>query len=346
MIDSVPSETKVAVFGAGGFIGSHMVDALVRQGYQTIALDITFAKLSEFEQTPNLTLVELDIREDLEEAEHYVATSDIVVDLIAIANPSIYVEDPIATVNLDLFDNLRVVDLCVKHKKFLIQYSTSEVYGIDGGRNEVFNEDRTNLILGPIREHRWIYSCAKQMLERIIHAYGLKQGLEYVIIRPFNFVGPRIDYLISSRDEGNPRVFSHFMSALLLNKPLLLVDGGTNQRSYTHISDAIDAFLVVLKNLDKLNGHIVNVGNPENETSIQELAHLMIRLYEEETGITHTAGTENISGEEFYGEGYADCDRRIPDSSKLFNLGWKPKYNQEETFRNTIRYYLKNNTLA
>jgi UDP-apiose/xylose synthase len=72
----------------------------------------------------------------------------------------------------------------------------------------------------------------------------------------------------------------------------------------------------------------------------------MIRLYEEQTGKEFAKGTEDISDEEFYGTGYADCDRRIPDASKLSNLGWQPKYDLEATFRNTIQYYLDNNDLS
>jgi UDP-apiose/xylose synthase len=288
-----------------------------------------------------LDLRQIDVTKQRDTVNALVEEADIVVDLVAFANPSIYVTDPIGTVQLNLFENLRIVDLCLEHNKFLIQFSSSEVYGINNGREIAFNEDISKLVLGPIKEHRWIYSCAKQMLERIVHAYGLKEGLDYVIIRPFNFVGPRIDYLIHSREVGNPRVFSHFMSALLLDKPLPLVNGGTNQRSYTFIDDAIAGILLILKNLSMFNREIVNIGHPDNETSIKELAYLMIQLYNEETGLHFDNGTESIDGNVFYGDGYADCDRRIPDVTKLTRAGWQPRYNLEETFRKTIQYYLQ-----
>lgn len=269
-----------------------------------------------------------------------------VIDLVAYANPSIYISDPIGTVTLDLFENLWITELCVKHKKILFQYSTCEVYGLDNGRNQPFNEEESLLIVGPIKEHRWIYSCAKQMLERIVHAYGIKNELDYIIIRPFNFVGPRIDYLIRDKEEdGNPRVFSHFMSALLMNKPLPLVDGGVNLRSYTHIEDATDAFIRILANRTRFNREIINIGTPANEISIRGLAELMIELYIEETGANFTAGTVDIASKDFYGKGYADCDRRIPDNSKITSLGWKEKYDLEEIFRDAIRYYIQHNDL-
>ena len=96
----------------------------------------------------------------------------------------------------------------------------------------------------------------------------------------------------------------------------------------------------------KLNGQIVNIGNPNNEVSIKELAKLMIRIYNNETNGKFTKGTQNISAQEFYGLGYADCDRRIPDSSKIFKLGWNPKFDLDETFRETIKYYLTHNDLV
>ena len=339
------SKEKIAVFGAGGFIGSHMIEALTQTDYEVLAIDVNLEKLDEvLPDKANVTTIELDITKDREEVETIIKDSDVIIDLIAYANPSIYITDPIGTVTLDLFENLWITELCVKHKKFLFQYSTCEVYGLDNGRNQPFNEDESLLVVGPINEHRWIYSCAKQMLERIVHAYGIKEDLDYIIIRPFNFVGPRIDYLVDDKDEeGNPRVFSHFMSALLLNKPLPLVDGGINLRSYTHIEDATDAFMRILENRQKFNREIINIGTPKNEISIRGLAELMIELYKEETGADFNAGTIDIPSEEFYGEGYADCDRRIPDNSKIVSLGWEEKYDLEAIFRDSIRYYIKNN---
>lgn len=111
----------------------------------------------------------------------------------------------------------------------------------------VFSEDSTPLIMGPINEHRWIYASAKQLLERVLHAYGVEKNFNYTIIRPFNFVGPKIDYLPSEKD-GNPRVFSHFIDALLYGKPMKLVDGGKNLRGYTYIDDAIDCIVRILDN--------------------------------------------------------------------------------------------------
>ena len=138
------SKEKIAVFGAGGFIGSHMIEALTQTNYEVLAIDVNLEKLDEvLPDKTNVTTIELDITKDREEVEIIIKDSDVIVDLIAYANPSIYITDPIGTVTLDLFENLWITELCVKHKKFLFQYSTCEVYGLDNGRNQPFNEDES-----------------------------------------------------------------------------------------------------------------------------------------------------------------------------------------------------------
>lgn len=79
---------------------------------------------------------------------------------------------------------------------------------------EPFSEDASPMIMGPVCAHRWIYASAKQLLERVLHAYGIEKGFNYTIIRPFNFTGPEIDYLPSEAGGGNPRVFSHFINGI------------------------------------------------------------------------------------------------------------------------------------
>ena len=223
----------------------------------------------------------------------------------------------------------------------MIQFSTCEVYGKTGGNEGPFKEDTTDCILGPVCNHRWIYSCAKQLLERIIHSRGLKGDLDYTIIRPFNFIGPLIDYLVEKPGDGNPRVFSHFMSALLYGHPMCLVDGGHARRSYTYIDDAVNAILIILAHPEDTHNQILNVGNPENEVSIREFAKIMRDLYGQLTGNPCQCPLVEVSAEEFYGSGYEDCDRRIPEVSKLKRLGWSPKYDLLETLRMTMKFHLQ-----
>lgn len=336
---------RVLIFGAGGFIGSNLVSHLSDfPKYKIVAVDTTKKKLDALCPKSKYNFIYGDIQKDTEQLKRLIKESDITIDLVAYANPSIYLLQPLEVVQLNLFDNLRIVDFCRKYKKRLIQFSTCEVYGMTGGSKESFHEDSTNLILGPIAKHRWIYSCAKQLLERIVHAHGLKENFNYTIIRPFNFIGPEIDYLIKNENEGNPRVFSHFMSALLYKRPIKLVDGGKNSRSYTYIKDAAEAIRLVIDNNKNLcYQEIINIGNPKNEVAIRDLAKLMIKIYKEETGETRNVPILKVSSKEFYGPGYQDCDRRIPDIKKIRSLGWQPKYDLETTIRLSMQYYLSLN---
>src|SRR5688572_16043930 len=231
-----------------------------------------------------LNYVEHDIRGDVSTLDKLTASHDLVIDLVAVANPSVYVTDPLEVFKLNFTENLKIAELCVKHGKRLIQFSTCEVYGktIAGALGvdpatmpQPFAEDTTPLIMGPVTAHRWIYACAKQLLERVLHAYGLENKLNWTVIRPFNFIGPRIDYLPSEK-AGNPRVFSHFMNALLYGTPMKLVDGGKNYRAYTYIDDAIDCTARIIDNPNGVcDKQIFNIGTPENEVTIKQFAHLM-----------------------------------------------------------------------
>ncbi|MGK0185660.1 MAG: UDP-apiose/xylose synthase [Verrucomicrobiales bacterium] len=347
---------NILLLGAGGFIGVNLTERLLKDGgHQLTAVDISEEKLEHLLNAPGLTYAHLDIATDEAKIEELIKNSDVVVDLVAFANPALYVEDPVGVYDLNFTQNLKVVDQCRKNDKRLVQFSTCEVYGLtaakafglDSKENPCpFNEDETPLIMGPIKNHRWIYACAKQLLERVLHAYRHRDGFRYSIIRPFNFVGPRIDYLPSEAGGGNPRVFSHFMDSLLYGtKPMQLVDGGEVFRAYTYIDDAVDCIVRVIENKkDNCDGEIFNIGQPENELTIAELAERMRDMFDEhfrQEGDPPRPEIVSISSKEFYGEGYEDCDRRIADVTKAKTLlDWQPKYGVDEVIFKTMEYFV------
>jgi UDP-apiose/xylose synthase len=346
---------KILCLGAGGFIGSHLASRLLDEGHRVIGVDTQHDKIQEFSSAPGFEFINKNIGDPSLDSEGLVRTSDLVIDLIAYANPSIYLKSPLDVFRLNFTENLRIAEFCVKHQKRLIQFSTCEVYGktpaaILPGRlpdpenpvYAVFSEDKSDCILGPINKHRWIYASAKQLLERVLHAYGLEGRLNYTIIRPFNFIGPRIDYLPIEGD-GIPRVFSCFMAALLKGTPMQLVDGGAHRRSYTYIDDAIDGIYRIVQNPGGVcDREIFNIGSSQNEVSIQELAEQMRAIYRDrfqKPGVP-LSPIVSVTGQEFYGEGYEDCDRRIPDCSKAHNLlGWEPRIGISELLDRTMSYY-------
>jgi len=331
---------QILVLGAGGFIGSHLVEHLVdRAEHQIVGLDLTREKLSG-SLNHGFQFHEADVRAMPELVDGLIRKADLCVDLIAYANPSIYVTSPLEVFNLNFVQNLRVAEMCMRHDTRLIQYSSAEVYGktIEGG---AYNEETSDLIFGPVNKQRWIYATAKLLLDRVIYAHGAAGNLEYTIVRPFNFIGPRIDYLVPPGSMGGPRVFAHFMSALLGQGPMFLVDGGTVHRAFLHIEDATAAFQTILDRPDDTRNQIYNVGNPDNNVTIRELAQLMAGLYEEITGEPSRSALVDVKGEEFYGAGYEDSDRLPPDITKLSRLGWFPKHDLEKTLHDAMSYYLE-----
>lgn len=348
---------KILCLGGAGFIGSHLTARLLKERHTVTVVDQDHDKIQEWVGLDNLRIVKEDIRRPEWGLMELVQDADVVVDLIAYANPGLYVKMPLEVFRLNFTENLKIAEACVALNKRLVQFSTCEVYGktpasflngqllnSDDPRYATFSEDSTNLIMGPVEKHRWIYASAKQLLERVLHAYGIEQGFNYSIIRPFNFIGPKIDFL-PSECEGIPRVFSFFMDALIVGGEMKLVDGGGNRRCYTYIDDAINAIYSIVMNPNGLcNQQIFNIGSPNNEISIKDLAITMRDIYTNEFQGGHGTMAEivTVSSEEFYGKGYEDSDRRIPDISKARTLlGWEPTWDIVNTLKATMDYFVK-----
>lgn len=330
---------QITILGAGGFIGSHLVEYLLRRGeHDLVGVDLTAEKLNGISGR-QFRFHEADVRQSPQLLEELIRAADIVVDLIAYANPSMYVTAPIDVFDLNFLQNLEIAKLCITHRKRLIQYSSAEVYGknISGG---TYSEEYSDFTYGPVQKQRWIYAAGKALLERVLYAYGMDGKLEYTIIRPFNFLGSRIDYLVPAHAMGGPRVFPHFMSALLEGGPIRLVDGGHVHRAFMHIADANSAFQTLVDHPEDTRNQIYNVGNPDNNITIRELAVRMRGLYEELTGKRCCSEIVEISGEEFYGAGYEDSDRLPPDIRRITALGWRPRRDLRWTLRDAMGYYL------
>lgn len=348
---------RILVFGAGGFIGSHLTRRLLDAGYEVTAVDLNRDyKVRSFDGHPRLNYIVQDIRDRCWPLDSHVEEAGLVIDLVAHANPGLYIRIPLEVFQLNFLENLRIAESCVRHGKRLIQFSTCEVYGRtvasieaiqladpEDPRHATFSEDRSELILGPVCKHRWIYASARQLLERVLHAYGLERGLNYTIIRPFNFIGPNIDFLPAERD-GVPRVFSYFVDALMHGGRMVLVNGGRQRRCYTDIDDAVDCTLGIVRNPGGVcDRQIFNIGHPGNEVSIRELATLMHSICREKFARPGDPEAQIVeqSGEEFYGGGYDDSDRRIPDITKARTLlGWEPKWALRPMLEATMEYYV------
>lgn len=182
--------TRVLILGVNGFIGNHLTERLLRDDrYDIYGLDIGSDAISRFLDNPRFHFVEGDISIHSEWIEYHIKKCDVVLPLVAIATPIEYTRNPLRVFELDFEENLKIVRDCVKYNKRIIFPSTSEVYGMCDDKE--FDEDHSRLIVGPINKQRWIYSVSKQLLDRVIWAYGAKEGLKFTLFRPFNWMGPR-----------------------------------------------------------------------------------------------------------------------------------------------------------
>ena len=338
---------KILILGVNGFIGNSLA-AKILQGkdWEIYGMDIRDDKLDACLGNERFHFVEGDISINREWIEYHVKKCDVIMPLVAIATPATYVREPLRVFELDFEENLKIVRLCMKYSKRLLFPSTSEVYGMCTDKE--FKEDESPLILGPIRKQRWIYSASKQLLDRVIWAYGFQRGLKFTLFRPFNWIGPKLDELTSDPEkEGSSRVVTQFISSLLLSEPIRLVDGGSQRRCFTYVDDGLECLVRIIENKDdKCNGEIFNIGNPKNEATIKELANKLKELFMNHPSTQHYKKYSEIIevySKEFYGEGYQDIDFRVPSIKKARELGWEPKVDLDTALKKTLEYYLESN---
>ncbi|WP_298273563.1 bifunctional UDP-4-keto-pentose/UDP-xylose synthase [Geobacter sp.] len=334
---------KVLILGVNGFIGNALTHRiLTTTDWEVYGLDMACDKLERSLGDPRFHFLEGDITINKEWIEYNIKKCDVVLPLVAIATPVTYVKDPLRVFELDFEENLKIIRQCVKYRKRVIFPSTSEVYGMSPDRE--FDEENSPLMLGPINKQRWIYSCAKQMLDRVIYAYGEQEGLRYTLFRPFNWIGPKLDS-ISTAKEGSSRVLTQFLYNILAGEPIQLVDGGNQRRSFTFVEDGIDCLMRIIENRDgKAEGGIFNIGNPGNDLSVKELAEKLIALVKEYPAYRDKAEAcriVEVSSGQFYGKGYQDMLTRVPSvKNARERLGWEPKTVIDEALRKTLDFYL------
>lgn len=335
---------SVLVVGANGFIGSALCEKLLDSGrYEVHGMDLRSNYLARFFGRPGFHFEEGDISIHREWMEFHVRKCDIVLPLVAIATPIEYTRNPIRVFELDFEENLRIIRYCVKYKKRIIFPSTSEVYGMC--EEPEFDEDQSRLVLGPIRMERWIYSCIKQLLDRVIWAYGHHQGLRFTLFRPFNWMGPRLDSLSSAR-IGSSRAITQLILNLVEGAPIQLVDGGAQKRCFTDIDDGIECLFRIIENPGGIcDGQIVNIGNPGNEASIRELAEMLVEKFEAHplrSKFPPFAGYCEIESGSYYGPGYQDTQHRKPSIRNAKRLlHWVPKIAMEKSVASTLDFFLQ-----
>ena len=336
---------KVLILGVNGFIGSHLVGRILRDtNWEVYGMDLGTHKITDHVGHDRFHFVEGDIMISKEWIEYHIKKCDVVLPLVAIATPKTYVTDPLRVFELDFEENLRIVRQCVKYKKRVVFPSTSEVYGMCPDAE--FDEETSSLVTGPIPMQRWIYSTSKQLLDRVIWAYGQRDGLKFTLIRPFNWMGPKLDSLYAAK-EGSSRLVTQFVWNLIQGEPLKLVDGGAQRRCFIDVDDAMDGLMMVLKNEGgKADGGIFNIGNPKLDHSVREVAEMLHDLWKvHPERIKRNIPLSEIvetSSAEFYGQGYQDVLNRTPSIQRMKDtFGFEPKIGMKEALAKSLDFFLK-----
>lgn len=336
---------KVLVIGANGFIGSRLCEKILQEtDWQIAALDLHQNNLESILHHERFDFHQADMRLSEDWMLTQIKACDVLLPLAAIATPATYVNDPLRIFELDFEANLKLIRLCVKEKKHIIFPSTSEVYGMSA--DVPFDEESSNFVVGPTNKERWIYSNCKQLLDRLIFAYGKHEGLSYTLFRPFNWFGPRLDNILDEK-KGASRVLTQFIGNILRGQSVVLVDGGEQKRCFTYLDDGIDALMQMIRLSNGIaKQKIYNVGNPDENFSIRYLAELLIQLigthYPQYADKAKAAKIEIQPASEYFGAGYQDVQLRVPSIERArSDLNWSPKINLESGLRKTLDFYLK-----
>jgi nucleoside-diphosphate-sugar epimerase len=333
---------NVLILGVNGFIGHHLSRRiLATTDWRVFGMDMHSERVAEWLEHPRFRFFEGDLTINREWVEYHVKKSDVVLPLVAIATPATYVTDPLAVFELDFEANLPIIRHCVRYGKRVLFPSTSEVYGMS--QDAAFHPLESNLVLGPINKPRWIYACAKQLLDRVIAAYGQQQGLDYTLFRPFNWIGSGLDRLHTPK-EGSSRVVTQFLGQIARGEAIQLVDGGAQRRSFTDVSDGITALMRIIENPGgRASGQIYNIGNPANDLSVRELARLMLELAAEFPEYQPGAATVElleVQSTDYYGAGYQDIQTRVPwIGNTQADLDWAPCVDIRTALRNIFAAY-------
>jgi nucleoside-diphosphate-sugar epimerase len=334
--------TKVLILGVNGFIGHHLSARILKDSdWSVFGMDMNAERIEPLLANPRMKFFEGDITINKEWIEYHIRKCDVVLPLVAIATPATYVQEPLRVFELDFEANLPIVRQCVRHGKRVLFPSTSEVYGMC--RDGEFDPSSSELIYGPIDKQRWIYACSKQLLDRVIYAYGSEGSLDYTLFRPFNWIGAGLDNIHSAK-EGSSRVITQFLGHIVRGEPIKLVDGGAQKRCFTAISDGVDALMRIIANKDGCaTRKIFNIGNPANNLSVRELAEQMLALaaeYPEYRDNARKVKLIETTAGEYYGKGYQDVSNRVPKiANTRSDLGWEPKVAMRDALKQIFEAY-------
>jgi UDP-glucose 4-epimerase len=314
------------VTGGAGFIGSHLVESLLRAGHRVSVIDDlssgSIQNLSRVRSNPRLDFTPETVMNRNVVAE-LVDRADIIFHLAATVGVFNIIESPVATIENNIGGTEVVLQMAAKKKKKVVIASTSEVYGKTG---KIPFEEDDDLVFGPTSKSRWSYACSKVIDEFLALAYWREYKVPTVVARLFNTIGPR---QIGRYGMVVPR----FLKQAMAGENLTVYGSGNQSRCFTYVSDIVE-WLMRLAVLDGAVGEVFNLGNPQ-EISIAELAKKIIAITESRSGI------EYIPYERAYEEGFEDMERRVPGIAKVMrHTGYAPSVSLDEAIRQTRDWFV------
>ena len=304
---------RAVVSGGAGFIGSHLVDALLERGWEVVALDnlVTGSprNVGHLAGRDGFSLVEADVSEPLPALPGPV---DAVFHLASPASPKDFARIPVEILLVGTAGTRNLLELALAHGARFLLASTSEVYGDPLVHPQPESYLGNVNCIGP----RGCYDEAKRCAEAFTMAYHRRHGVDVRIVRIFNTHGPRM-----RPDDG--RVIPNFVGQALRGEPLTVYGDGSQTRSLCHVSDLVAGILAVFERGDSAP---YNVGNPV-EVTVRQLAETVLRLAGGGSGIEERPLPED------------DPKQRRPDITRAAGLGWEPRVGLEEGLRDTLEYF-------
>ena len=308
--------SHVLVTGGAGFIGSHLVERLLRDGNAVVVIDdLSTGSLENLKGVaghPALRVIcsKVSTCADL---PRIVAGANSIYHLAAAVGVELVIRSPIHVLETNLHESEVLLKLAVEHPVPFLLTSSSEVYG--KSEKPAFDEEN-DLLIGPPNRARWSYACSKLMDEFLVLAYWHERGLPAVVTRLFNTVGPR-------QTGSYGMVLPRFIAAAKRGEPLKVYGDGLQTRCFCYVLDAVEA-LVRLQQSNVAKGGVFNVGGTE-EISILDLARTVIDVLDSESKI------ELIPYQAAYAPGFEDMRQRKPAVQKLdTTVGFRPETSLRE----------------
>ncbi len=292
----------IIVTGGAGFIGSHLVERLLREGKRVVVIDDlstgSLENLGAVKGAPELQIVQSSISK-CRELPNLIEHAESIYHLAAAVGVELVIKEPVRTLQTNLHETERILELGSRHCVPVLLTSSSEVYGRSD--KESFSEE-DDLIIGPPTHPRWGYACSKLINEFLAMSYAKERQLPVVIARLFNTIGPR-------QTGRYGMVLPRFIAAAKSGKPLRVFGDGSQTRCFCYVLDAVEA-LVRLQDCPAARDQTFNVGGTE-EISIIDLAQLVINTLNSNSTI------ELVPYEKTYGPDFEDMQRRKPSVGKL-----------------------------